>query len=106
MAMAALNGHGDPDVQELLPATVSPDRVALAGLHAWTEDDFPKVAGWGIASFSPGDLRETTRPLLDWLAATGCSRVAIHSTSTPSTAPGVRTPGTSALFTASGKPVG
>ena len=26
----------------------------------------------------PDDLRETTRPLLDWLAATGCSRVAIH----------------------------
>lgn len=45
MAVAALTGHGDPDVQELLPATVSPDRVALAGPHAWTEDDFPKVAG-------------------------------------------------------------
>ena len=78
MAVAALTGHGDPDVQELLPATVSPDRVALVGLHAWTEDDFPNVAAWGIASFSPDDLRVTTRPLLDWLAATGCSRVAIH----------------------------
>jgi arginase len=78
MAGAALTGHGDRDVQQLLPATVSPDRVALAGLHAWTEDDFPNVAGWGIASFSPGDLRATTRPLLDWLAATGCSKVAIH----------------------------
>jgi arginase len=78
MAVAALTGHGDLDVQELLPATVAPDRVALAGLHAWTEDDFPNIARWGIQSFSPGDLRETTRPLLDWLAATGCSRVAVH----------------------------
>jgi arginase len=78
MAVAALTGHGDRDVQELLPATVSPDRVALAGLHAWTEHDFPNVAGWSIASFSPNDLRATTRPLLDWLAATGCSNVAIH----------------------------
>jgi arginase len=78
MAVAALTGHGDPDVQDLLPATVSPDRVALAGLHAWTEDDFPNIARWGIASFSPGDLRDTTRPLLDWLAATGCSKVAVH----------------------------
>lgn len=40
MAVAALTGHGDPDVLELLPATVSPDRVALAALHCWTEDDF------------------------------------------------------------------
>lgn len=78
MAVAALTGHGDPDVQELLPATVSPDRVALVGLHAWTEDDFPNLARWGITSFSPDGLRETTRPLLDWLAATGCSRVAVH----------------------------
>lgn len=63
---------------ELLPATVSPDRVALARLHAWTGDDFPNIAAWGIRSFSPDSLRETTRPLLDWLAATGCPKVAIH----------------------------
>jgi arginase len=78
MAVAALTGHGDPDVQKLLPATVSPDRVALVGLHSWSADDFPNVAAWGIQAFSPNDLRETTRPLLDWLTATGCSRVAIH----------------------------
>ncbi|QUH03816.1 arginase family protein [Saccharopolyspora erythraea] len=78
MAVAALTGHGDPDVQELLPATVSPDRVALVGLHSWTDDDFPNVAEWGIQSFSPGELRATTHPVLDWLKATGCSRVAIH----------------------------
>ncbi len=64
MAVAALTGHGDADVQVLLPATVPPGRVALAGLHAWAEDDFPNVASWGIQSFSPGELRESTRPLL------------------------------------------
>ena len=40
MAVATLIGHGDPDVQELLPATVSAERVALAGVHWWAEDDF------------------------------------------------------------------
>ncbi|WP_433174102.1 arginase family protein [Actinoallomurus sp. CA-150999] len=78
MAVAALTGHGDPDVQALLPATISPDRVALAGLHSWTDDDLPNVADWGIRSFAPDDLRTSTRPLLAWLAATGCSRVAVH----------------------------
>jgi arginase len=78
MAVATLIGHGDPDVQELLPATVSPDRVALVGLRWWPEDDFPNIAEWGIRSFSPDELRQSTRPLLDWIAATGCSRVAIH----------------------------
>jgi arginase len=58
MAVAALTGHGDTDVLELLPATVSPDRVALVGLHSWSDDDLPNVAEWGIQSFSPDELRE------------------------------------------------
>ena len=78
MAVATLTGHGDPDVQALLPATVSPARIALVGLHSWGDDDFPNIAEWGIRSFGPDELRETSQPLLDWVAATGCSRVAIH----------------------------
>jgi hypothetical protein len=67
-----------PTCWSLLPATVSPDRVALVGLHSWSDDDLPNVAEWGIQSFSPDELRENSRPLLDWLASTGCTRVAIH----------------------------
>lgn len=78
MAVAALTGHGDSQVQELLPAIVPPDRVALVGLHAWAEDDIANTAHWGIRSFKPDDVRGSTQPLLDWLTATGCSRVAIH----------------------------
>jgi arginase len=44
MAVATLTGHGDPDVQELLPARVSPEQVALVGLHSWDEDDLPNIA--------------------------------------------------------------
>jgi arginase len=47
-------------------------------MHAWAEDEIGNVADWGIGSFSPEDLRATTQPLLDWLAGTGCSRVAVH----------------------------
>jgi len=78
MALAVLTGHGDPDVLRLLPGTVDPGRVALAGLHSWTEDDFPNIAHWGIKSFRPDDLRLSSQPILDWLKDSGCSRVAIH----------------------------
>lgn len=78
MAVALLTGHGDVDVTDLLPATVSPSRVALVGLHAWTDDDYPHVAEWGITEFRPSALRTTSRPLLQWLAETGCSKVALH----------------------------
>ena len=65
MAVSALVGGADPEVQALLPATVSPDRVALVGLHAWTDDDYPNIAAWGLTSFSPDDLRESSQRLLD-----------------------------------------
>jgi arginase len=78
MAVAALTGHGDPDILALLPATVTPDRVALVGLHQWNDDDYPNIAEWGITAFGPDDLRQSSQRLLDWLAATGCTRVAIH----------------------------
>ncbi len=78
MAVAVLTGHGDPDVLDLLPATVDPSRVALAGLHSWTEDDFPNAAAWGITTFAPDTVRVSSEPLLAWLRSTGCSKVAIH----------------------------
>jgi arginase len=78
MAVAVLTGHGDPEVLRLLPATLDPSRVALVGLHSWTEDDFPNAARWGISSFHPEDLHLSSQPLLEWLKGSGCRRVAIH----------------------------
>ena len=38
----------------------------------------PTLARWSIRSFSPEDLHLSSEPLLDWLKALGCSRIAIH----------------------------
>ena len=78
MAVSVLTGHGDLDVQAVLPATVTPDRLALVGLHSWSDDDYSHVAEWGLCSFSPDELRESSTALLAWLASTGCTKVAIH----------------------------
>ena len=78
MAVSVLTGHGDVDVQAVLPATVTPDRLALVGLHSWSDDDYSHVAEWGLRSFSPDELRESSTALLAWLASTGCTKVAIH----------------------------
>ena len=78
MAVSVLTGHGDLDVQAVLPATVTPGRLALVGLHSWSDDDYSHVAEWGLRSFSPDELRESSMALLAWLAGTGCTKVAIH----------------------------
>ncbi|MGW8362590.1 arginase family protein [Streptomyces wedmorensis] len=78
MAVSMITGHGDPEMSKLLPATVPADRVALVGLHEWVEDAYAHIDEWGITAFGPDTLRASSQPLLDWLATTGCSRVAIH----------------------------
>ena len=78
MAVSHIIGTGDVEVMDELAAFVSPSRLALAGLHSWTEDDYPNIAKWGLHAFGPADLRDSTEPLLRWLEATGCSRVAVH----------------------------
>ncbi|MGY1434159.1 arginase family protein [Streptomyces reniochalinae] len=78
MAVSMITGHGDPEMTELLPATVPAGRVALVGLHDWTDDAYQHVEEWGLTAFSPDQLRGSTQPLLDWIASTGCSRVALH----------------------------
>lgn len=78
MAVSVLLGHGDPGIVGLLPATVDSSRVALAGLHDWEEDAYEHVGEWGLSTFGPDDLRASSAPLLEWLASTGASKVAIH----------------------------
>lgn len=78
MAAAVLLGHGDQEVLSRLPATISADRFAYAGLHDGEDDALANVTRWGVPSFSPDDLRESTAPLVEWLASTGASKVAIH----------------------------
>ena len=78
MALSHIIGTGESAVLDELPAAVAPSRVALAGLYSWTEEDRPGIATWGLHTFSPHDLSEDSGPLLEWLASTGCGRVAVH----------------------------
>jgi len=79
MVVSALTGHGDQELLEILPATTTADRVALVGMHDWTDPMLPAIAAeWGLSVFSPDTLRSGSAPLRDWLADTGATKVAIH----------------------------
>ncbi|MFJ4268612.1 arginase family protein [Paenarthrobacter nicotinovorans] len=79
MVVSALTGHGDQDILKRLPATIDASRVALVGMHDWTDDSLPALADeWGLRVFPPDELRTSSQALLDWLQQTGASRVAIH----------------------------
>jgi arginase len=79
MVVAALTGHADREVLDLLPATTDASRVALVGMHDWTDPSLPPIAAeWGLTVFSPDSLRSSSAGLLDWVAATGATKIAIH----------------------------
>jgi arginase len=78
MAVSHLLGHGDPEIVGALPATVDPSRLVLAALHSWEPDQEPFTTGWKISTIAPDALNASSTPLLEWLGATGCSKVAIH----------------------------
>lgn len=78
MAATVLVGYGDQEIVGSLPATVDPKRFAYAGLHDGEDDAFANVDKLGLQSFGPDALRADSAPLLEWLARTGASKVAIH----------------------------
>lgn len=79
MVVSALTGHGDQELLDILPAVTTADRVALVGMHDWTDPTLPAIADeWGLTVFGPDELRSTSTSLLDWLDATGATKVAIH----------------------------
>lgn len=79
MVVSALTGHGDQEILDRLPATIPASRMALVGMHDWTDDSLPALAKeWGITVFPPEQLRTESTSLLEWLRSTGASRVAIH----------------------------
>ena len=48
MVVSALTGHGDQELLNILPATTAADRVALVGMHDWTDPTLPAIADeWG-----------------------------------------------------------
>jgi arginase len=86
MVVSALTRHGDQELLEILPATTTADRVALVGMHDWTDPTLPAIADeWGLSVFSPDALRSTSAPLLDWLDTTGATKWPSTLTSTRST---------------------
>jgi arginase len=78
MAVSMLTGHGDPELEALLPSTIQESHLAFAGVHDWSDGDGQNAKDWGFPVFTPENLKDTTAPLLKWIAASGVSKIAVH----------------------------
>lgn len=78
MVVSHLSGHGDADVLGRLPATVPPERVLLAGVHGWDDQDSHTHESWGLQLVPPAAEESFTNGVLEWLRGTGVRHVAVH----------------------------
>lgn len=78
MVVSHLIGRGDADILGQLPATVAPERIALAGTHAWDDQDPENIERWGLTRIAPSAREEFVAAVVAWVRSTGCSKVALH----------------------------
>ena len=86
MVVTHLSGHGDPDVLEHLPATVAPERILLAGVHGWDDQDSHTHESWGLSLIPPAEAESSTVTCGNGCATVGLATSPSTSTSTSSTA--------------------
>lgn len=78
MVVSHLGGHGDPDVLARLPATLRPERILLAGVHGWDDQDSHTHVSWGIPLVPPAATEVFHNAVREWLRGSGARHVAIH----------------------------
>lgn len=78
MVVSHLCGQGDAEVIERLPATLPAERVLLAGVHGWDDQDSQTHESWGLELVPPADTGEFLDSVLSWIRRTGVRHVAIH----------------------------
>ncbi|MCC9196540.1 arginase family protein [Arthrobacter sp. zg-Y820] len=78
MALATLAGEGDAGIISELPALVPPLKILQVGLRHWDDEGIAVKERLGIQSVGITDTTEDGRRVLDWIAAAGATKLAVH----------------------------
>lgn len=78
MVMGNLLGEGDADLTACVPRPIKASNLMYAGLGATTPSETAFITRHGLLAATPGDLADTSAPVLDWFKSTGARHLAIH----------------------------
>ncbi|MBP3043275.1 arginase family protein [Arthrobacter jiangjiafuii] len=78
MALATLAGEGDPGIVASLPALVPPRNILLVGLAHRDDAGMAVKERLGIQSVGITGTPEDNRRVMDWIAASGATALAVH----------------------------
>jgi arginase len=76
--LGMLMGEGDPDFVGEVKVPVDPARVMYAGLNDWTEVEDQIIRRLRLRYAGADALAETSRPVLEWIAAQTITHLAVH----------------------------
>jgi arginase len=78
MAVTAIMGKVSP-TKSILPAAIPPERILFVGLRDWERQQIvDRQKEYGMKHLAVADMRESSKPVLDWLKAAGAKHVLIH----------------------------
>lgn len=78
MVLGSLLGGGEPALAAEVRRHVRPCRVAYAGVDNVLPHERAVLDSLGLRQFGSAEIRESSAPVLEWLAAGGCTRLAVH----------------------------
>lgn len=80
MALAACLGLGDKQILDIFPSKIQPSKAIIIGLRSWEFEGgtSQRQKEWGVKHLSPEQVANNSSLLLEWLKATGVSKVLIH----------------------------
>ncbi|WP_372357085.1 arginase family protein [Xanthomonas sp. NCPPB 3443] len=78
MVLGNLLGKGDREFVDTVRLPVKPQNVMFAGLGPTSTVETQFIERLNLAKAGPGELADTSAPVLDWLRAVGAKHVAVH----------------------------
>lgn len=78
MALTASLGMGDEEIIGMMPGKFDVSKALIVGLRSWDEGMKERQAELGIKGLSPSEVADNSVAAMEWLKATGVSKVVIH----------------------------
>lgn len=78
MALTACLGMGDEEIIGMMPGKFDISKALIVGLRSWDEGMKERQAELGIKGLSSSEVADNSEAAMEWLKATGVSKVVIH----------------------------
>ena len=78
MALTACLGMGDEEIIGTLPGKFDTSKALIVGVRSWDKGMQERQKELGIKGLSPGEVADNSLAIMEWLKASGVSKVVVH----------------------------